>query len=133
MKRKAILYVDDEAVILLALRQELQRHFRGRYVIETAMNADEAEEVIATLEAEGTTTVLVISDWLMPGRRGDQFLLDLHRARPEIKAILVTGQADEEAIDRVLDEAKLYACLRKPWRMITMLEAIEGCLAAEVD
>jgi hypothetical protein len=33
--------VDDEAVILLAMRQELRRRYGDRYSIETAMGADQ--------------------------------------------------------------------------------------------
>jgi len=127
--RQAILYVDDEAVILLALKQELLRQFRGRYLVETALDADEAERLLDDLEAEGTQVVLVISDWLMPGRKGDEFLIDLHRKRPDIRAILVTGQADEEAIRRTEREADLCACFRKPWDMGALLRAIETCIA----
>lgn len=126
--RKAIIYVDDEAVILLALKQELLRQFRGRYLVETAMNADEAERLIVELEGAGTEVVLVISDWLMPGRRGDEFLIELHRKRPRIRAMLVTGQADEEAIRRTEREAALAACFRKPWDMRALREAVASCL-----
>jgi DNA-binding NtrC family response regulator len=131
MSGKAIVYVDDEAVILLALKQELLRHFRGRYAIETALSAEEGEELIRALEAEGTEVRLVISDWLMPGKRGDQFLIDLHKRSPAIRAILVTGQADEAAIERTRREAELYACMRKPWRMPVLLGLVEKSLSGE--
>ncbi len=126
--RRAILYVDDEAVILLALRQELLRHFRGRFLVETALDADEAERVIEELGAEGIEVALVISDWLMPGRKGDEFLIELRRTRPDIKSMLVTGQADEEALKRTEREAGLSACFRKPWDMGALIEAVEACL-----
>ncbi|HUX37381.1 MAG TPA: response regulator [Rectinemataceae bacterium] len=131
--RRAILYVDDEAVILLALRQELLRHFRGSFLVETALDADEAERVIGELEAAGIEVSLVISDWLMPGRKGDEFLIDLRRSHPRIKSMLVTGQADEEALRRTEREAGLCACFRKPWEMKALKEAIEACLGVEVE
>jgi len=131
MPEQAIIYVDDEAVILLALKQELRRHFRGRYVIETALSAEDGEGLITTLEQEGVEVALVISDWLMPGKRGDQFLVELHFSHPAVKAILVTGQADEAAIERTRREAGLFACVRKPWRMDTLMEVIEQALAGQ--
>lgn len=129
--RKAIIYVDDEAVILLALRQELLRSFRGKALVETALDADEAEKIIEELEREGVKVALVISDWLMPGRRGDEFLIDLHRKRPDIKSILVTGQADEEAIKRTERDAGLCACFRKPWDLQSLKAAVGLCLDGE--
>ena len=67
MSKKAILCVDDEAIILLSVKQELQSHFRERFIYETALSAKEALVIIDELSAEGIVFILVISDWLMPG------------------------------------------------------------------
>lgn len=128
--RQAILCVDDEAVILLAMRQELRRRFGTRYAIETALGAEEAKAVIADTEAQGGNVVLIICDWFMPGQNGDQFLVALRAWRPGIKAILMTGQADAEAIQRAKEEACVCACIQKPWRPETLAKAIEECLAS---
>jgi DNA-binding NtrC family response regulator len=127
--REALLCVDDEAIILLSMKQELKRRFGSRFMIETALDASEAQAVIDELEERGVGTVLVISDWFMPGVRGDQFLVELHSRRPEIKAILVTGHADEAAVERARREAGLGAVLRKPWRPEELFNAVEACLA----
>jgi DNA-binding NtrC family response regulator len=128
--REALLCVDDEAIILLSMKQELKRRFGSRFMIETALDASEAQAVIDELEERGVGTVLVISDWFMPGVRGDQFLVELHSRRPEIKAILVTGHADEAAVERARREASLGAVLRKPWRPEELFDAVEACLAS---
>jgi DNA-binding NtrC family response regulator len=128
---EAILCVDDEAVILLALRQELRRRFGDRYSILTALGADRADAVIAETEAAGGSVALVICDWFMPGRRGDQFLLALRERRPGIKAILMTGQSDGAAIREALGEAAICACVQKPWRTEALAKAIEDCLLVE--
>lgn len=131
MNREAILCVDDEAVILLALKQELKRRFGGRYVIETALDASEAEAIVDELEERGVRTVLVISDWFMPGVRGDQFLVELHSRRPGIKAILITGHAEADSVERAKKEAGLCAFVRKPWRPEELYSVIERCLSSE--
>jgi DNA-binding NtrC family response regulator len=127
--RQAILCVDDEAVILLALRQELRRRFGDRYDILTALGADQAEAAIAEAEARGGGVALVVCDWFMPGQRGDQFLSALHARRPGIKAILMTGQADGAAVRGIMEEAGIGACVQKPWRAETLARAIEDCLS----
>ncbi len=129
-RRQAILCVDDEAVILLAMRQELRRRFGNRYAIETALGAEEAKAVIADTEAEGGKVVLIICDWFLPVQRGDQFLVDLRAWRPDIKAILMTGQADEDATRMAKEEAGICACIQKPWRAEVLARAIEECLAS---
>lgn len=131
MPKEAILCVDDEAVILLALKQELKHKFRDRYVIETALDAQEADKVVNDLEARGIATVLVLSDWFMPGARGDDFLVRLHERCPGIRAILLTGQADEASIERIRRDARLCAYLTKPWNNEELLSTVEHCLASD--
>jgi len=125
---KAMLLVDDEAIIVLALSRELRTAFGGEYRIETALSAEEAFEVIADLEREGCQLVVVISDWLMPGMRGDDFLIAVRHRYPSIALIMVTGQADENAVERVVRDAKVLACIRKPWRGSEIIELIRSAM-----
>lgn len=125
---KAILLVDDEAIIVLALSRELRAAFGGEYRIETALSAEEACTVIADLEREGCELAVVISDWLMPGMRGDDFLIAVRQRYPAIALIMVTGQADEKAVERVVREAKVLACIRKPWHGSEITELIRSAV-----
>jgi CheY-like chemotaxis protein len=127
--RQAILCVDDEAVILLAMRQELRRRYGARFSIETALGAESAIAEIDRLESDGTEVVLVICDWFMPGLRGDSFLAEMRLRRPAMMSILTTGQADDEAIRRAKSEAGISACVKKPWQPEDLARAIDACLA----
>ena len=75
--KKAIVCVDDEAIIVLSLKQELQNRLGDEYIYESAMSAEEALQVIEELSGDDVCVILVISDWLMPGIKGDEFLLRL--------------------------------------------------------
>ena len=75
--------------------------------------------------AEGITIVLIVSDWLMPGIKGDEFLETVHGRYNGIQAIMVTGQADREAIDRVLKGAWASHVLPKPWDPEELLAIVE--------
>jgi len=129
--REAILCVDDEVVILLAMKQELKRRFGTRFVVETALDPDEAVEAVRDLESKGTRTALVITDWLMPGSRGDRLVQGLRETWPGIKAILVTGQADEESIREAMTIGGFDVRLTKPWRADELYAAIESCVSGE--
>ena len=104
---KVILLVDDEAIIVLALSRELRRAFGREFRVETALDAETAFSVISDLESEGCELVVVVSDWLMPGMKGDEFLVRLRERNPELALFMVTGQADETAVNRAVDEAKI--------------------------
>jgi response regulator RpfG family c-di-GMP phosphodiesterase len=126
---KAILLVDDEAIIVLALSRELRRAFGREYRIETALDAETAFKIMDDLESEGCALVVVVSDWLMPGMKGDEFLVRIHEHNPTIALFMVTGQADETAVNRAVNEAKVVACIRKPWRGPELVELIRKATA----
>jgi CheY-like chemotaxis protein len=42
--------------------------------------------------------------------------------------VMLTGQADESAIERARREAQLYACLRKPWSEEELASVISTAL-----
>lgn len=128
MPTSAILCVDDEVMILENLREQLQRNFGDRYLYEVAEGIDEAWEVIAELYAEGIRILVIVSDWLMPGVKGDEFLIAVHKRYPEIISIMLTGQADEACVERVRTEAALYALLRKPWSEEDLVHIIQTAL-----
>jgi DNA-binding NtrC family response regulator len=127
ISQNAILCVDDEPIILISLKQELKKKLGNRFSYETAMNADEALEIIDELVSNGINLILILSDWLMPGIKGDEFLIIVHKKYPGIKSILITGHADEKAVARVKKEAGTYTVLSKPWDPNELLEAVKVC------
>lgn len=128
MSEAAILCVDDEVTILDSLQEQLFRGFGDRYLVEVASNAHEAMEVMDELNDEGVKVLIIVSDWLMPGIKGDEFLIQAHRKYPEIVTVMLTGQADEAAIERARREAQLYACLHKPWTEEELTQLIAAAL-----
>lgn len=128
MSRPAILCVDDEAVVLESLEIELQKAFKGAYLYEFAESADEALEIIDELMADEVNVLAIVSDWLMPGMKGDEFLIAIHKKYPKIVTILLTGQADEAAVNRAINQANLHAYVQKPWDNKELIETIKAGL-----
>ncbi|MGH1393908.1 MAG: response regulator [Trichormus sp.] len=128
MSDAAILCVDDEASILKALKEQLKRLFGNQYVYEVAQSAEEAWIVIDELEQEEIKILIIVSDWLMPNVKGDEFLTQVHQRFPEVITVMLTGQADEAAIERARKQANLYACIRKPWAEKELEEIINTAL-----
>jgi CheY-like chemotaxis protein len=129
MSQKAILCVDDEELILNSLSDQLHNHFGDRYIYEFAESADEALEVIEELNQEGLHILVIVSDWLMPGMKGDEFLIWVHQHYPHIVTVMLTGQADQEAIERVRKHANLHRCLYKPWSEEELIDTLRSGLA----
>jgi len=130
MSAPAILCVDDEPLILLALKQELRSHFHERFHYETAVSAEEAFQVIDELEDEGITLILVLSDWMMPGMKGDAFLARVRRDHPGVRTVMITGHATPEALARIEREHLTDLVLIKPWKTEVLVEAIDRLISS---
>jgi DNA-binding NtrC family response regulator len=129
MSKPMILCVDDEAVVLNSLKIQLKKEFGDTYLYEAAESADEALEIIDEIQQKEDIDILVIvSDWLMPGIKGDEFLIEVHKRYPKIVKVMLTGQADQSAIDKVKKEADLYSCLYKPWDGQQLIQTIKSGL-----
>jgi len=128
MATSAILCVDDENIILESLKEQLRRNFGNRYLYEMANSADEAWIVIEELCADGIEILVIVSDWLMPGIKGDEFLTQVHKRFPHILTVLLTGQADEAAIARARRDANLFALLHKPWSEEELIKTVSSAL-----
>ena len=63
---------------------------------------------------------------------GTEFLLRAHVINPASKKILLTGQADEATVNKILEETNLFHFMTKPWNSQEMKEHILGFIA-EVD
>ncbi len=129
VNKPVILCVDDDKTILMSLRAQLKYCFGDRFSYEVAESAGEAWEVIEELAECGQKLVLIISDWLMPEVKGDEFLIQVHKKYPDIVKIMLTGMADPDAVARTEKDANLACCLSKPWTKEELVSAIE----AEVD
>ncbi|MBD3378460.1 response regulator [candidate division KSB1 bacterium] len=130
MAKQVILCVDDEKIILDSLKTQLKENFGNSYTYEVAENADDALEVIEELTIEGFDILIIVSDWLMPGIKGDEFLIKVHEKYPRIVKVMLTGQASKEAIERARQYANLHRYIAKPWSEQELVDAIKSGIAA---
>ncbi|HBE19105.1 MAG TPA: hypothetical protein DEG17_27180 [Cyanobacteria bacterium UBA11149] len=129
MSKPVILCVDDEMVVLNSLKIQLKNEFGNNYIYEVAESADEAMEIIEEMEEDESDILVIVSDWLMPGTKGDEFLINVHKKYPKVIKVLLTGHADDGAIERAKVKANLYGCIHKPWSGKELVETIKSGLA----
>ncbi len=103
-----LLIVDDEEMVLSSLRSFLM--LETEYEVLTFSSAAEALEAV-----NGQTIDLVVSDYLMPGMTGIDFLLEVKKLQPYATRILLTGYADKENAIKAINEVGLYQYVEKPW------------------
>jgi two-component system, NtrC family, sensor kinase len=119
--RGRLLLVDDEEYILKSIRRVLRR---GDWQIETASDAEEGLKAL-----EHFTPEVVISDFRMPGMNGVEFLSRVKQQVPRAQRIMLTGQADQQAIEEAINRSEIFRFISKPWNdshlVLTVKSAFE--------
>jgi response regulator RpfG family c-di-GMP phosphodiesterase len=115
-----VLLVDDEPNVLDALRRQLRRDFS----VETAVGAANG---LAALGRGGPFAVIV-SDFLMPGINGADFLAAARKAAPDTTRMLLTGHANLENAAATVNHGQVLRFLIKPVDHDTMITALRECV-----
>ena len=120
----------DLIKMAIGLKSQLKRLFGNKYYIETANSGEEAIEILDELNEDNIDVPVVISDQIMPGMKGDTFLKYVKKNSQNTLTIMLTGQADANAVGRAVNNANLYSYISKPWSEIdlnmTVKEAIKS-------
>jgi DNA-binding NtrC family response regulator len=106
----------------------LNNTYGNQYIYEGFTSAEEAWEYIDELYAEGQTVDLIICDWLMPRVRGDEFMIRVHKRFPTVQLIMLSGQADQESVERAKKEANLYKFVAKPWDKDELMREVHNAI-----
>jgi len=105
--RYRLLFVDDEPGIVKALSRVFHQE---NYEVITAWTGKEGLEKLAAGPIH-----LVISDFMMPGMNGAQFLQEVKKRSPDTIRIMLTGHANTDAVMGAINEGAVYKFILKPW------------------
>lgn len=131
--KPVILCVDDEPVLLQALRNQLKSALGIKFQYETATFISEAWDILSDLEEEECPLALVIADYLLPDGKGDAFLSDISKQKPTTPLLMLSGQID------IRDVSKLYAIpqfkgyIRKPWTKEEIMHYVTKALLKPIN
>jgi len=115
-----ILFVDDERNILDAYKRTLIKYFD----IVTADSGAAALEIIG----KDHSFKVIISDYKMPKMNGVELLEKVRGIAPEIIQIMLTGQADMQAIINLINKGKIFRFLTKPCSHEDILKNINDAI-----
>ncbi|MBS2027633.1 MAG: response regulator [Deltaproteobacteria bacterium] len=104
---RSILIVDDEEFVRNALRRALRRE---GYQLHFADGPEAGLELL-----KQTPVDLVMSDQMMPGMTGTEFLSLVRDRCPDTVRILLTGHADMDVAIKAINHGEIYRFLSKPW------------------
>jgi CheY-like chemotaxis protein len=107
-KQPLVVYVDDEEENLFIFT----RKFGKRLNLKTFTDPTEA---LAFIKAEESVS-LVITDEVMPKLSGNQLCDEVHKSKPSMKFVLITGNpnSDEDLMYKSLRKNRFYEFINKP-------------------
>jgi CheY-like chemotaxis protein len=128
MNKGYILVVDDEPMIVDTLRMELHGTMDRDIQVLAANSGEEALTIIREEMAQGSYPAVAVVDYLMYPMRGSELLEHIEALTPATRKIMLTGQADLEAVKKVMSSVRLYRYMEKPWRSMDMELTIREAL-----
>jgi len=102
-----ILIVDDEPIVLAALKETLERE---HYHVVTSTSPTKALELVARQEFS-----VIISDQRMPEMTGLDFLTECKKHQPHASRILITAVLSLPTIIDAINKGEIFRFIAKPW------------------
>jgi len=123
---KKILIAEDEVHIAMAVKAILKKGVPD-YVIDHAKNGAEAWDM-----ATSNKYRLIISDWNMPKKNGDELLVDLrnHRDTANIPFIMLSARGDRDSYEAAI-KAGANDYVVKPFKTPEFIAKVKGLLETD--
>src|SRR5215467_7196491 len=115
MSKPAILAVDDDPAVAVAIAHDLRSRYGSDYRIVRAASGAEALAVLARLALRDQPVALIVADQRMPQMTGTEMLKRARSHTPEAKRLLLTAYADTDVAIAAINDIGLDYYLLKPW------------------
>jgi DNA-binding NtrC family response regulator len=115
---RPILIVDDEEIVLVALRDTL---LREGYTVVSSPHAIHALSVLKEQQF-----AVVISDQQMPMVSGLEFLTQVRQIQPDAARILITAVLHIGTLIDAINKAEVFRFVVKPWSREELLAAVKS-------
>jgi response regulator RpfG family c-di-GMP phosphodiesterase len=115
-----ILVVDDEEIVLIALRETLAR---AGYQVSTAGDPIPALEMLARQQF-----AVIISDQQMPSMTGLDFLTKAKKLQPDASRMLITAVLSLDTVIDSINRGEIYRFIIKPWLREELLVTVQNAV-----
>jgi response regulator RpfG family c-di-GMP phosphodiesterase len=115
-----VLVVDDEEIVLIALRETL---VRAGYLVSTANDPLPALEMLKTQQF-----AVIISDQQMPSMTGLDFLTRAKQMQPDASRMLITAVLSLDTVIEAINRGEIYRFIIKPWLREELLVTVQNAV-----
>jgi response regulator RpfG family c-di-GMP phosphodiesterase len=118
---RTVLFVDDEQ----SIRNALERMYLERDDLRCLFAAS-GPEALELMEQQEVS--VVVSDYLMPGMRGIEFLSKIKARWPQTLRIMMTAYADLSIAIDAINKSEAFRFVTKPWNNSELMETVDEAL-----
>ncbi len=127
-----VICVDDDESILTALSVQLQKLVdTEKVLVEYYLNPEDALASIPEILDLKIKVIFVLTDYQMPRMTGAEFLVKLKKMYPGISCIMLSGQANDEIVEKLISENLLDYFISKPWSEEDLIKKIRLIVPAD--
>lgn len=120
LTNNTILIVDDEPVVLGALKETLERE---RYHVVACSSPVKALSILAERQF-----AVIISDQRMPEMLGLDFLVESRKTHPNASRILITAVLALPTIVEAINKGEIFRFVAKPWLREELLATVRNAI-----
>ena len=107
MEKRAVLFVDDDEMVLESIERCLTDELYDKYY---AKSGEDALEILHREEVH-----VIVVDMVMPGMDGLELLKIVKKEYPNIVSMVLSGYAQPANVMMAMNEVGVYKFISKPW------------------
>lgn len=119
-ERNRILVIDDEHIVLTALRETLR--LEGYDVVATSDPLQAFEHI------QNTPFAVILTDQQMPVLTGLEFLAQAKEVQPDATRILITAVLSLNTVIDAINKGEIYRFIVKPWLREELLVTVKNAV-----
>jgi len=125
----AVVCVDDDPYILQMLGFQLSKIVDQKCtLLEYFTDPFEALLNIDGLVDERIDIIFIIVDYQMPQMTGAQLIRSIKLKYPDLKCVMLSGQANPGSVDSLRQDNLLEQFIEKPWNEEALFDAVKSIL-----
>ena len=131
MIQHAIICVDDDPFITQLLNFQMGRLVNEETtIVESFTDPKKVLSAIDEMKELGYDVPFIIVDYQMPDLSGGQLIRSVKEKYPEIKCLMLSGQANELVTQQLEEEEVLDGFISKPWNEEELREKVDPLIAS---
>jgi DNA-binding NtrC family response regulator len=123
-----ILFVEDEVLISLALRAQIQKKFGDSISYSVCRNFIDAEKLIHE-NYNKFIKIILFSDYNLGKETAEIFLLNINELYPNVYKIILSSH---DNIENLVIKANIIKYIKKPWDEKEVFEIIQMIIDREI-